>query len=48
VIAVGEPLFAREGESVDDLHARYVEAVQQLFQQHVAATSRPHHRLDIV
>jgi hypothetical protein len=48
LIAVGEPLFAVPGESVDALHARYVKAVQALFEQHVSATTRPNHRLVIV
>ena len=48
LIAVGDPLFAAPDECVDDFHARYVEAVQALFEQHVTATTRPNHRLVIV
>ena len=48
LIAVGKPLFAAPEESVDAFHARYVEAVKALFEQHVSTTTRPNHRLVIV
>ncbi len=48
VIAVGEPLFAREGETVDEFHGRYVAAVEALFEEYVGQTSRPNHKLVIV
>mmetsp|Transcript_13318 Transcript_13318/g.30833 ORF Transcript_13318/g.30833 Transcript_13318/m.30833 type:complete len:385 (+) Transcript_13318:105-1259(+) len=38
VIAMGKPLFAAEGETVDEFHARYVTAVQELYDEHVGGT----------
>eukprot|EP00961_Rhodomonas_salina_P001549 21424-Rhodomonas_salina.3 len=48
VLAVGEPLFARDGETVDEFHGRYVAAVEALFAQYVGRTSQPNHKLVVV
>eukprot|EP00286_Rhodomonas_abbreviata_P020764 CAMPEP_0181293086 /NCGR_PEP_ID=MMETSP1101-20121128/2872_1 /TAXON_ID=46948 /ORGANISM="Rhodomonas abbreviata, Strain Caron Lab Isolate" /LENGTH=367 /DNA_ID=CAMNT_0023397639 /DNA_START=20 /DNA_END=1123 /DNA_ORIENTATION=+ len=48
LIAVGEPLFAEENETLDEFHARYVSAVETLFRQNVMRTTRPNHELVVV
>ena len=41
LIAFGDPLFPHEGESLDDFHARYVCAIQALFDTYVQHTEKP-------
>eukprot|EP00898_Chlorokybus_atmophyticus_P007381 jgi/Chlat1/7644/Chrsp64S07120 len=48
LIAVGEPLFAKEGESPEQFHARYVAAVEDLFYTWVGCSFNPSHRLRLV
>ena len=48
VIAVGEPLWPEDGESLDEFHTRYVTAVQTLFYRHIASTQSPDHKLEII
>ncbi|GBG86685.1 hypothetical protein CBR_g41748 [Chara braunii] len=48
LVAVGEPMFAKEGESVDAFHARYMQELKNLYHTHVALSGRPDHKLVIV
>jgi len=47
-IVVGEPLFAQADETLDEFHARYIRAVEDLFQEHVRLTANPQKKLEIV
>lgn len=47
-MAFGEPLFAKDGESVEAFHARYNEAVKQLFDKYVGMSADPKHKLVLV
>ncbi|CAI5474694.1 unnamed protein product [Closterium sp. Yama58-4] len=47
LFVVGKPLFAKEGETVDEFHARYVEALKQLFDTFVTISPHPSHKLVI-
>jgi hypothetical protein len=47
MIAVGEPLIAREGESVDAFHERYMEALKALFDKYVPYSPNPNVKLII-
>ncbi|CAM6092595.1 unnamed protein product [Calypogeia fissa] len=47
MVAVGEPLFPREGESVDDFHERYKKALRELFDKYVPYSPKPDHKLII-
>eukprot|EP00475_Leptophrys_vorax_P003978 TRINITY_DN12327_c0_g1_i1.p1 TRINITY_DN12327_c0_g1~~TRINITY_DN12327_c0_g1_i1.p1 ORF type:complete len:119 (+),score=16.38 TRINITY_DN12327_c0_g1_i1:38-358(+) len=47
LFVVGKPLFAREGETVDQFHARYVEALKELFDTYVGISPNPTHKLVI-
>lgn len=44
---VGDPVFPREGESVDDFHSRYVEHLKALFYKYVEFSPSPAHKLVI-
>ncbi len=48
LIAIGKPMFAQEGESVNDFHARYIEELQKLYAKYVGSTSDPKRKLVIV
>ena len=48
IIAVGPPLFALPGETVDAMHSRYVAAVTELHRANVGQTSQPERKLVIV
>ncbi|GJP31391.1 hypothetical protein CLOM_g12029 [Closterium sp. NIES-68] len=45
LIVVGKPLFPRDGETVDEFHARYADAVSIIFHRFVGLSSRPAHKL---
>ena len=45
---MGHPLFPREGESVDDFHARYMQAVDKLYHDYVHLSPDPSRKLLIV
>ncbi|KAL3701051.1 hypothetical protein R1sor_019073 [Riccia sorocarpa] len=47
LIAIGEPLFAKEGESVDSFHERYVQALRDLFEKYRPYSPDPTIQLDI-
>jgi hypothetical protein len=47
-MAFGEPLFAKEGESLESFHGRYVEAVERLFEKYVGMSADPKHKLAII
>mmetsp|Transcript_12914 Transcript_12914/g.32538 ORF Transcript_12914/g.32538 Transcript_12914/m.32538 type:complete len:339 (+) Transcript_12914:201-1217(+) len=47
LVAFGEPIFAREGETLPEFHARYVEALQALYKANVGLTPDPKRRLVI-
>ena len=48
LVAVGAPLFPRPGESVDELHRRYVDALVALHARHAPASPYPNRRLVLV
>ncbi|GAQ82391.1 diacylglycerol O-acyltransferase [Klebsormidium nitens] len=48
LMAFGEPLFAKDGETVEEFHSRYVEAVKQLFNKYVGMSADPKHKLVLV
>ncbi|GBG86362.1 hypothetical protein CBR_g41357 [Chara braunii] len=48
LVAFGEPMFAKEGESTDAFHARYMQELKNLYHKHVALSGRPDHKLVIV
>lgn len=48
LIAIGKPMFALEGESVNDFHARYMDELQKLYAKYVGMTSDPKRKLVIV
>lgn len=47
-MAFGEPLFAKNDESLEEFHARYTDAVKQLFDKYVGMSADPKHKLVIV
>ncbi|KAL3701049.1 hypothetical protein R1sor_019071 [Riccia sorocarpa] len=47
LMAIGEPLFAKEGESVDSFHERYVQALRDLFEKYRPYSPDPTIQLDI-
>lgn len=47
LIAVGDPLFANEGESIAEFQERYIQAVKQLFDRYVGLSPDPNHKLII-
>ena len=44
---IGRPLFAKEGESLDDFHNRYVAEVRRIFDTYVRMSPKPNHKLMI-
>jgi len=48
LIVLGSPLFAAEGESVAEFHARYVDALTEMHKRYVGMSSKPNRRLVIV
>ena len=48
LVAFGAPIFPGPGESVDDLHARYVAALVALHARHAPASPYPNRRLVLV
>ncbi|KAH8946232.1 hypothetical protein BDL97_12G083100 [Sphagnum fallax] len=47
LIAIGDPLFAKEGESIVEFQERYIQALKQLFDQYVSLSPDPKHKLII-
>jgi hypothetical protein len=47
LIAIGDPLFANEGESIAEFQKRYIQAVKQLFDRYVGLSPDPNHKLII-
>ncbi|KAH9560663.1 hypothetical protein CY35_06G118600 [Sphagnum magellanicum] len=47
LIAIGDPLFANEGESIAEFQKRYIQAVKQLFDRYVGLSPDPNHTLII-
>ncbi len=47
LIAIGDPLFANEGESIAEFQERYIQAVKQLFDRYVGLSPDPNHKLII-
>ncbi|KAL2650659.1 hypothetical protein R1flu_018787 [Riccia fluitans] len=47
LMAIGEPLFAKEGENVDSFHQRYMQALRELFDKYVPYSPHPDTQLDI-
>lgn len=47
MIAVGEPLVPKDGESVDEFHERYIRALRELFDQYARYSPKPDHKLII-
>jgi hypothetical protein len=47
LIAVGDPLFANEGESIAEFQEQYIQAVKQLFDRYVGLSPDPNHKLII-
>lgn len=47
MVVVGDPLYAKEGETVEEFHARYVDALEKLFQRYVPLSPNPKHKLVI-
>lgn len=48
LMAFGEPLFAKEGKSLENFHGRYVQAVERLFEKCVGMSADPRHKLAII
>ena len=46
-LAFGDPLFHRRGETLDDFHARYIDAIEALFAANVGMTDNPGCALEI-
>lgn len=47
LLVFGDALFAREGESIEEFHKRYIESVRQLFDKYVGFSPDPNHKLII-
>ena len=45
--AFGDPLFHREGETLDDFHSRYIDAIESLFASNIGKTDTPGCALEI-
>jgi hypothetical protein len=48
MVAMGKPIFANEGETLDEFHARYVEALKMVYQTNVGSSHDPKRKLVIV
>jgi hypothetical protein len=46
-VVFGDALFAKEGESIEDFHERYIESLRQLFNKYVGFSPDPNHKLII-
>ena len=47
LLVFGDALFAKEGESIEEFHERYIESVRQLFDKYVGFSPDPSHKLII-
>ena len=47
LLVFGDALFAKEGESIEDFHERYMESLRQLFDKYVGFSPDPNHKLII-
>jgi hypothetical protein len=47
LLVFGDALFAKEGESIEDFHERYIESLRQLFNKYVGFSPDPNHKLII-
>jgi len=48
MVVWGRPLFAGEGESLLEFHARYIQALEGLYERHVGQTADPKRKLVVV
>lgn len=48
MVAMGKPIFANEGETLDEFHARYIQALKVVYQANVGLTHDPKRKLVIV
>lgn len=47
LLVFGDALFAKEGESIEEFHERYIESLRQLFDKYVGLSPDPNHKLII-
>ena len=48
LVLVGKPIFHKEGETLDEFHARYIEYVKALYNRYAPVSPRPQQKLVIV
>ena len=47
LLVFGNPVFANEGETIEEFHERYIETVKKLFEEYVRLSPDPNHKLII-
>eukprot|EP00897_Mesotaenium_endlicherianum_P005246 jgi/Mesen1/474/ME000101S10705 len=45
---IGDPVYPRENDNLDDFHQRYVDAIRALFEKYVSLSPAPKHKLVII